>query len=69
MGSENAHSFFSYLLNESKSVAFLLIRNQPYIKAEEYAKTQKRRMSWQAWTIDKKNTYPDFGRKTGKWYR
>lgn len=57
---------FSYLLNESKSVAFLLIRNQPHAKAEQASTTQRRRMSWQAWTIDKKNTYPDFGRKKRK---
>lgn len=54
---------YSYLLNEAKSTAFMVLKQMPNGKAEEYAKSQKRRMSWEAHNIDKNNRYPDFGRK------
>lgn len=57
---------FSYLLAESKATAFQALKQIPNQKAEQHSISQRRRMSWDAWNIDKKNTYPDFGRKRVK---
>jgi hypothetical protein len=57
---------FSYLLAESKSTAFLALKQAKNDKAEQHSTMQRRRMAWNNWTIDKKNQYPDFGRKSAK---
>ena len=57
---------FSYLLAEAKSVCFLTLKQMQNPKAEQHSNTQRRRMSWESWNIDKQNSYPNFGRKSRK---
>lgn len=54
---------FSYLLNESKSVVFLALKQVANPKAEQHSVTQRRRMSQEAWRFNKGIIYPDYGRK------
>jgi len=54
---------FSYLLNESKSVCFVTIKQAPNAKAEQASVSQKRRMSQEAWRVKKGITFPHYGRK------
>lgn len=54
---------FSYLLNESKSTAFMILKQSPNAKAEQHSITQRRRMSQEAWRINSGITYPNYGRK------
>lgn len=54
---------FSYLLNESKSTAFLILKQTPNQKAEQHSISQRRRMSQEAWKVKKGITYPNYGRK------
>jgi len=54
---------FSYLLNEAKSTAFLILKQAPNQKAEQHSVSQRRRMSQDAWRIKNGITYPDYGRK------
>lgn len=54
---------FSYLLNEAKSTAFLVLKQSPNAKAEQHSVTQRRRMSQEAWRIKNGITYPHYGRK------
>lgn len=54
---------FSHLLNETKSVSFLTLKQAQNPKAEQHSISQRRRMSQEAWRIKKGITYPDYGRK------
>ena len=54
---------FSYLLAEAKSTAMFAMRGFQDAKSEQHSNTQRRRLAWEAWNIDKKNRYPDFGRR------
>ena len=54
---------FSYLLAESKSAAFSVMKQALNAKAEQNSKTQRYRMSQDAWRITKGIQYPDYGRK------
>lgn len=54
---------FSYLLNEAKSTAFLLVKEMPNQKAEQHSVSQRRRMSQEAWRVAGGITYPHYGRK------
>jgi hypothetical protein len=54
---------FSYLLNEAKSTAFLLIKEMPNQKAEQHSITQRRRQSQQAWNVAGGIKFPNYGRK------
>ena len=54
---------FSYLLNEAKSTTFLRFKQMPDQKAEQNSVTQRRRMSQQAWKVQKGISYPNYGRK------
>lgn len=57
---------FSYLLNEAKSTAFLILKQAPNQKAEQHSISQRRRMSQEAWRINKGISYPDYGRKRSR---
>lgn len=69
---EDSHTFdlptegFTYLLSEAKSTASLLFKGVANAKAEENAKLQKRRLSWEAHNLAVNNTYPNFGRRSKK---
>ncbi len=54
---------FSYLLNEAKSACFVTLKQMPNAKVEQQAQTQKRRMSQDAWNMNKGITFGDYGRK------
>ncbi len=54
---------FSYLLNEAKSACFVTLKQMPNAKVEQQAQTQKRRMSQDAWNLNKGITFGDYGRK------
>lgn len=54
---------FSYLLNESKSVAFAVLKQTTNPKAEQHSVTQRRRMSQEAWRLQGGVTLPNYGRK------
>lgn len=54
---------FSYLLNDSKSTCFMVLKQAPHQKAEQNSITQRRRMSQQAWRVNGGVQYPDYGRK------
>lgn len=56
---------FMYLLNEAKSTCFLTLKQQANQKAEQLSVSQKRRMSQDAWKLQKGVSYPDYGRKSG----
>lgn len=54
---------FSYLLAEATSVASLRLKELGDQKAEQNSITQKRRLSQEAWRVDKGIKLPDYGRK------
>jgi hypothetical protein len=54
---------FSYLLAEAKSTSFSIMKQALNVKAEQNSKTQRYRMSQDAWRIKKGIQYPDYGRK------
>ena len=54
---------FSYLLNEAKATAFVILKQSTNSKAEQHSMSQRRRMSQDAWKIKKGISYPDYGRK------
>lgn len=53
---------FSYLLAEATSVASLRLKEIGDQKAEQNSVTQKRRLSQQAWRVDKGIRLPNYGR-------
>jgi hypothetical protein len=57
---------FSYLLNEAKSAAFIIVKQTANPKAEQHSATQRRRMSQEAWRLQKGVKFPDFGRISKK---
>ena len=54
---------FSYLLAESKSVCFLVLKQAANAKSEQQATTQRRRLSNQAGKVEQSNTFPNYGRR------
>lgn len=60
---------FSYLLNEAKSTAFVVLKQTNNPKAEQHSVTQRRRMSQDAWKVHNGITYPDYGRKHRSGFR
>ena len=54
---------FPYLLSESKSAAFLALKNSANQKEEQRANRQRRRMSQERWRVGGGITFPDYGRK------
>lgn len=55
---------FSYLLNEAKATAFIVLKQTPNPKAEQHSVTQRRRMSQEAWKVKNGVTLPNFGRNS-----
>jgi hypothetical protein len=53
---------FSLLLAEAKAVAFAELKQIQNPKAEQFAVTQRRRMSQEAWRIRNGISYPNYGR-------
>lgn len=53
---------FSYLLAESTSVASLALKEAPDQKSEQHSVSQRRRLSQQAWAVNKGIKFPDYGR-------
>lgn len=53
---------FTYLLAESKSVAFVTLKQVANAKAEQVSVSQKRRMSQDAWRVKNGIHYPNYGR-------
>ena len=56
---------FTYLLAESKSTAFVTLKQMANPKAEQVSTSQRRRMSQEAWRVKNGITYPNYGRKAG----
>jgi len=54
---------FSYFLNEAKAYCFATFKQTTNAKAEQYSVSQRRRMSQEAWKLNKGITYPNYGRK------
>ena len=54
---------FSYLLNEAKSAAFIVLKQSPNPTSDRFSVTQRRRMSQDAWKVNNGITFPDYGRK------
>lgn len=59
-------SLFPYLLNESKSTCFLVLKQMSNQKAEQHSISQRRRMSQEAWRLQRGIQRPDYGRKSKK---
>ena len=57
---------FTYLLAESKSVAFATLKQMANAKAEQVSVSQKRRMSQDAWRLKNGIHYPNYGRNGKK---
>ena len=57
---------FSLLLNEAKAACFVKLQQAQDPKAEQYAVTQRRRMSQEAWRVTNGIKYPNYGRKGHK---
>lgn len=59
---------FSYFLNEAKSTAAIVLKQQQHPKAEQHSITQRRRMAQQAWKINENMgiRYPNYGRRSRK---
>lgn len=57
---------FSLLLNEAKAACFIKLQQTADPKAEQYAVTQRRRMSQDAWRVSGGITYPNYGKKGHK---
>jgi hypothetical protein len=55
---------FSYFLAEAKSTAFITLKQMANPKAESVSLTQKRRMSQDAWKLERGIKYPNYGRAT-----
>ena len=53
---------FTYLLNEAKSASFLTLKQMVNEKAEQISTKQRRRMSQEAWKIERGIKYPNYGR-------
>lgn len=53
---------FPALLEEAKSTAFIVLKQQPNSKAEQKARRQQRWLSRKAWTVNGGVRYPDYGR-------
>ena len=53
---------FSYLLNESKSTAFIMLKQTANNKAEQHSVSQRRRMSQEKWRHNGGIKFPDYGR-------
>lgn len=53
---------FSYLLAEAKSTAFITLKQMANAKAEQVSVSQKRRMSQDAWKLEKGVKFPNYGR-------
>jgi len=53
---------FTYLLNEAKSACFLTLKQMANQKAEQASISQRRRMSQDAFKIEKGIKYPNYGR-------
>lgn len=54
---------FPALLEESKSTAFIVLKQQANEKAEQKSKRQQRWLSRKAWRVSGGVKYPDYGRK------
>lgn len=54
---------FSYLLNEAKSTSFINYKQIQNAKAEQNSISQRRRMSKDAWKLQKGIVFPNYGRK------
>ena len=54
---------FSFLLSEAKAMSFGIMKQAPNVKVEQVAKTQRYRMSQDAWKVTKGVKYPDYGRR------
>jgi hypothetical protein len=54
---------FTYLLNEAKATAFIVLKQTANPKAQEHSTTQRRRMSQDAWKVKSGISYPSYGRK------
>lgn len=54
---------FSFLLEEAKSVCFLTLKQMAHPKAEQHAVTHRRRMSREAWIVNRGIVYPSYGRR------
>jgi len=54
---------FSYLLNEAKATAFVILKQSANAKAEQHSISQRRRMGGDAWKIKKGISVPSYGRK------
>lgn len=59
---------FPALLEESKSTAFLALKQMSNQKAEQKATRQQKWLSRKAWTLEGRQRYPDFGRKARRGY-
>lgn len=53
---------FQYLLAEAKATCFINYKQSQNPKAEQVSLTHKRRMSQDAWRVQKGITYPNYGR-------
>lgn len=54
---------FSYLLAEATSWCFISVKEAPNQKAEQYSVSGRRRLSQEAWRVNKGIKFPDYGRK------
>lgn len=57
---------FSYLLNESKAVAFVDLKQTQNPKAEQHSLSQRRRMSQDNWRLAGGISFPNYGRRGHK---
>lgn len=57
-------SAFPALIEEAKSTAFVVLKQQANEKAEQKATRQQRWLSRKAWRVNGGVQYPDYGRKT-----
>lgn len=55
---------FSYFLAEAKSAAFITLKQMANAKAEQTSVSHKRRMSQDAWKLERGIKYPNYGRAT-----
>ena len=55
---------FSYFLAEAKSAAFVTLKQMANAKAEQTSVSHKRRMSQDAWKLERGIKYPNYGRPT-----
>lgn len=59
-----AVEMFPYLIEESKSRASAKLRQAPDPLSQAESGKQRRRMSRNAWVVEKETRYPNYGRKT-----